>query len=155
MENSTSFLYSPISSLAETWKIFTKHAVSNFFHISWHFRWEKSIFWKASFLKNNNWLCSRLHVQDFVTGENFSFNQFHNKDFCVFFFSGKLIYKSKRKPFSCICIAWYKHSRGGRILDSFATLDFVLGLHNWLESSNPSCFYITLCKHGKGFLLLK
>ena len=32
------------------------------------------------------------------------------KEFCVFF-SGKLLYKSNRKPFSCVCIAWYKHSR--------------------------------------------
>ena len=30
--------------------------------------------------------------------------------FC-FFFSGKLFYKSNRKLFSCVCIAWYKHSR--------------------------------------------
>ena len=28
------------------------------------------------------------------------------------FFSGKLFYKSNRKLFSCVCIAWYKHSRG-------------------------------------------
>ena len=28
------------------------------------------------------------------------------------FFSGKLFYKSNRKFFSCVCIAWYKHSRG-------------------------------------------
>ena len=28
------------------------------------------------------------------------------------FFSGKLFYKSNRKLFSCVCIPWYKHSRG-------------------------------------------
>ena len=27
---------------------------------------------------------TRLRVQDFATGENFSFNQCHNKEFCVF-----------------------------------------------------------------------
>ena len=54
-------------------------------------------------MKNNNWLCSRLHVQDFGTGENFSFDQFHN-------------------------IAWCKHSRGERILDSFANPWLRLGL---------------------------
>ena len=123
VENSTSFLYLPIPSSAETWKIL-KHAVPIFFHSSWHFGWEKSIFWKASFLKNNNWSCSRLHVQDFGTGENFSFNQFQLH---LCFFSGKLIYKSKRKRFSCIGIAWCEHSRGGRILDSFANPWLCLG----------------------------
>ena len=29
-----------------------------------------------------------------------------------FFFSVKLFYKSNRKLFSCVCIAWYKHSTG-------------------------------------------
>ena len=32
------------------------------------------------------------------------------KEFYVFF-SGKLFYKSNTKLFSCVCIAWYKHSR--------------------------------------------
>ena len=30
----------------------------------------------------------------------------------LLFFSGKLFYKSNRKLFSCVCISWYKHSRG-------------------------------------------
>ena len=53
------------------------------------------------------------------------------------FFLSKLIYKSNRKLFPCICIAWYKHSR------------------SWENSPNPSRVYIRLCKHGKRFLLLK
>ena len=28
----------------------------NFFLLSWHFKREKSVFWKASFLQNKNWL---------------------------------------------------------------------------------------------------
>ena len=48
---------------------------------------------------------ARLRVHDFTTGENFSFNQRHNKEFCVFV-SRKLIYKTNRKLFSCICTAW-------------------------------------------------
>ena len=30
----------------------------------------------------------------------------------LLFSSGKLFYKSNRKLFSCVCIAWYKHERG-------------------------------------------
>ena len=36
--------------------------------------------------------------------KNFSFNQCHTKTF-AFFSSGKLLYKSNRKLFSCVCIA--------------------------------------------------
>ena len=32
-----------------------KHAVSIFCRLSWHFKWEKSVFWKVSFLQNKNW----------------------------------------------------------------------------------------------------
>ena len=61
-QNSTSSLYLPISSSAETWKIFTNKLCQLFFRLSWHFKREKSVFWKASFCKNKNW----LRVQDFV-----------------------------------------------------------------------------------------
>ena len=50
-------------------------------------------------------------MQDFATGKNFSFNQWLNKR-VLLFFSRKLFYKSNRKLSSCVCIAWYKHSRG-------------------------------------------
>ena len=62
-------------------------------------------------------------------------NQCHNKRVLRFILS-KLIYKSNRKLFPCICIAWYKHSR------------------SWENSPSPSRVYIRLCKHGKRFLLL-
>ena len=48
---------------------------------------------------------ARLRVQEFATRKNFSFNQCHNKEFCVFSlesrsrFWGKLFYKSNRKLF--------------------------------------------------------
>ena len=77
------------------------------------------------------------------------------KEFCVFF-SGKLFYKSNRKLFSCVCIAWYKHSRrweNSRQLCKPSTSSRVcITVSN---SPNPSCVYIRLCKHGKRFLLLK
>ena len=68
------------------------------------------------------------------------------KKFCVFF-PGKLFYKSNRKLFSCVWVAWYKHERhweNSRQLCKPST-----------NSPNPSRVYIRLCKHGKCFLLLK
>ena len=60
------------------------------------------------------------------------------------FLSGKVFFKSNRKLFSCVCIAWYKHSRRSpRVCITVS------------NSPNPSGVYIRLCKHGKRFLLLK
>ena len=56
------FTLLPIPSSVETWKIFPKHALSIFLRLSWHFKREKSVLWKASFLQNKNW----LREQDFV-----------------------------------------------------------------------------------------
>ena len=46
-----SLLYLPIPSSAETWKIFTNKLCQFCFRLSWHFKREKSVFWKASFCK--------------------------------------------------------------------------------------------------------
>ena len=77
------------------------------------------------------------------------------EEFCVFF-SAKLFYKSNRKLFSCVCIAWYKHSRrweNSRRLCKPSTSSWAcIPVSN---SPNPSSVYIRLCKHGKHFLLLK
>ena len=82
-----------------------KPAASTFFRLSWHFKREKSVFWKASFFQNKNW----LHEQDFIYRtlglvRISPLIRAITKSFAVF--SGKLIYKSSRKLFSCICIAW-------------------------------------------------
>ena len=43
------------------------------------------LFWKTSFgKKRTDYVCKTSIVQDFVTGKNFSFNQCHNKEFCIF-----------------------------------------------------------------------
>ena len=96
----------------------------NFFGLKLTLR-QKSVFWKASFAKQELITCARLRVEDFATGKNFSFNQCHNKDF--FFFSQQLC-----KPST---------SSQVRITVS--------------KSPNPSRVYIRLCKHGKRSLLLK
>ena len=92
VQNSTSFLYLPIPLSAESWKIFTNKLCQFCFRLSWHFKREKSVFWKHLFAKQELITRAKLRVQDFATGKNFSFNQCHNKAFCVLrfaFFSGK------------------------------------------------------------------
>ena len=73
----------------------------------------------------------------------------------LLFFSWKLCYKSNRKLFPCVCISWYKHSRGwenSRQLCKPSTSSRVcITVSN---SPNPSRIYIRLWKHGKHFLLL-
>ena len=72
------------------------------------------------------------------------------------FVSGKLFYKSNRKLFPCVCIAWYKHSRrweNSQQLCKRSTSSWVYIIVS--NSPNPSRVYIRLCKRGKRFLLLK
>ena len=71
------------------------------------------------------------------------------------FFSGKLFYKSNTKLFSCVCIAWYEHSRdweNSRQLRKASTSSRVC--MTVLNSANPSRVYIRLCKYVKRFLWL-
>ena len=149
VQNSTSFLYLPIPLSAESWKIFTNKLCQFCFRLSWHFKREKSVF-GSIFLQNKNW----LRVQNFVYKtlrlvRNSLLISAITKRFA--FFSGTLSYESNRKLFSCVCIAWYKHSRGWE--NSNETKSRVcITVSN---SPNPSCVYIRLCKHGKRFLLLK
>ena len=68
----------------------------------------------------------------------------------------EMVYKSNRTLFSCVCIAWYKHSRGWenyRQLCKPSTSSRVC--RTVWNSPNPSRVYIRLCKHRKRFLLLK
>ena len=126
-----------------------------FFRLNWHLKREKSVFWKASFCKTRTDYACKTSCTSFTTGKNFCLNQYHKKEF-LSFFSVKLFYKSKRKLFSCVCIAWYKHSRGwanSRQLCKPETKSRVcITVSN---SPNPSSVYIRLCKRGNRFLLLK
>ena len=86
VQNSRTLLYWPIPLLAETWKIVTKKVCQFFLHLSWHFKSEKNLYFEQHlFAKQELIMRARLCVQDFATGKNFSFNQHHNKQFCVFF----------------------------------------------------------------------
>ena len=61
-----------------------KEGVSIFLRLSWHFKREKSVFCKASFCKTRTDYACKTSWTRFATGNNFSFNQCHNKEFCVF-----------------------------------------------------------------------
>ena len=77
----------------------------NFFLLNWHFNSENSVFWKASFLQNKKWFAYKFRIQHFEAGKNFSFNQCH-KQSVFLFFSAKLFYKTNRKFFCNVYIAW-------------------------------------------------
>ena len=95
-----------------------KHAVPIFFRLSWHFKREKPFYGKHLYCKTRtDYSYSRL-VRISLLISNLS------KEF--FFFLEKVIYKSNRKLFFCVCIAWYKHS----ILTVMQNRENVEGLHN-------------------------
>ena len=157
VQNSTSLLYLPIPSSAESWKMVTKKVCHFFFffRLSWHFikarkaRILESIFWQ-----NKNW----LRVQDFVDKTlrlvriSLLFSAIQR---VLRFSSGNLFYKSNRKHFSCVSITWYKHSRrweNSRQLCKLSTSSRLCIIVS--NSPNPSRVYIRQCKLGKRFLLL-
>ena len=112
-------------------------------------------FGKHLFGKTKTDYAYKLRVQDFATGKNFSFNQCFKQESFAFFW-GKLFYKSNRKLFSCVCISWYKHSRGWE--NSRQLCKPSISSRVCITVSNspyPSRVYIRLCKHRTRFLLLK
>ena len=127
-----------ISSSVETWKIF-RNMLGKFI-----FSWadilsEKNpyfgkhlFFAKHGLITRTSFVCktSRLvRISLLNNGLN---------ERVLLFVSGKFFYKSNRKLFSCVCLAWYKHSRGwenSRQLRKTETKSRVL--HNCLEFSHP------------------
>ena len=110
---------------------------------------------QSIFLQNKNW----LRVQDFVD----KILRLVRISLLIIaiqrvlrFFSGKLFYKSNRKLFSCVCIAWYKHLRrweNSRQLSKPSTWSRIcITVSNF---PNPSRVYVRAYKHGTRFLLLK
>ena len=107
---------------------------------------------KHLFCKTRTDYAHKLRLQDFATGKNLSFNH-RSKQESFAFFLGKLFYKSNRKLFSCVCISWYKHSRGWENSRQL----FKPSSRVCITVSNcPNRYrvYIRLCKNGKRFLLL-
>ena len=51
--------------------------VNFFFFRHLHFKRQKSVFWKATFAKQELIKRARLHAKNSATGKNFSFNQCH------------------------------------------------------------------------------
>ena len=110
----------------------------NFSCLSWHFKWEKSVFWTLTLqLVRSSLLISAIQR-------------------VLHLCSGKLFYKSNRKLFPCVCIAWYKHERGWensrQLCKPLISSRVCITVSN---SPNASRAYVRQCKHGKCFLLLK
>ena len=82
----------------ETWETFRNMLCQFFFCLSWDLKREKPVLWKAFFLQNKADYAYKLRVQDFVTGKNFSFNQYFKQESFAFFWE-KLFYKSNRELF--------------------------------------------------------
>ena len=131
-----------------------KNAVSIFFRLSWLFKREKPVFRKAFFCKTKTDYAFKLRVQDFATGQNFSFNQYpKQKSFA--FFLGKVILKPTENFFPVVCISLCKHWRGWENAPQLCKPS--TSSRVWVtvsNSPNPSRVYIRLCKHRKRFLLL-
>ena len=132
VQNSTSLLYLPIPSLAETWKIFTNKLYQFFFLLSWHFKWEKSVFWKASFCNTRTDL---ILMQDFVY-----------KTFTLQLVRISLLISAITKSFVCFLgkVILFLHSRGGKNSRQLCKPEtfFVSGLYNCIKfSHHPSCLY--------------
>ena len=111
VENSTNLLNLPIPSSDETWKNLYKHAVPICFRLSWHFKREKP-FWVSIFIAKQELITRTLNFVDKTSRLKRIALLISNLNKEFFFFLGTVFYKSNRKLFSCVCIAWYKHSRG-------------------------------------------
>ena len=75
LKNSSSLLYLPISSSAETWKLFRNMQCQFFFAWADILSEKNPYFGKHLFCKTRTDYAYKLRVQDFATGMNFSFNQ--------------------------------------------------------------------------------
>ena len=160
--SSSSLLYRPISSSAETWKIFRKMLCYFFF-----FAWADILSAKKThilesifFLETEQGLITHtsfVHKSSRLVRISLLISAINKRVFP--FFSGKLFHKSNGKLFFSVYAYPNIITPGaGRFLDRYANLtpDFISGLHNCVSNSpNPWLVYIRLCKRGKRFLLLK
>ena len=118
-----------------------------FFRLSWHFRREKHLLAKQELITRHFFdkTLRLVRISLLISAIQRVLR----------FFSGNLFYKSNRKLFFCVCIAWYKHSRRW---ENFRQLCKPLTSSRvWIivsNSPNPSRVYIRLCEHGKRLPLL-
>ena len=128
-----------------------KEGVSIFLRLSWHFKWEKSVVWKASFCTTRTDYAWKTSWTRLVLKISLLIRAIQR---VLRFSSGKLFYKSNRKRFSWVWIPWYKHSRrwenSQQLCKPLTSSRVCITVSN---SPNPSRVYIRLCKHGKRFLL--
>ena len=126
------------------------------FELSWHFKRGKTRILESIFFAKQGLITRTSFVYKTSRLVRISLLISALNKRVLLFFSGKLFYKSNRKLFSCVCISWYKHSRGwenSRQLCEPLTSSLVC--LTFSNSPNPSRDYITLCKHVKRFQLLE
>ena len=126
-----------------------KPAVPIFFRLSWHSLSEKNPFMESIFTAKQELITRSLsfvYKTSRLARISLLISNL-NKEF--FFFLGN-INKNNWKLLSCVCIAWYKHSRGWKnswkLCKPETTSRVCMTVSN---SSNPSSVYIRLCKHRK------
>ena len=108
VENLTNLLNYPFLCRLKLGKLLQRRCV-HFFSLKLTFQASRKVrILESIFLQNKNW----LRVQDFVdkTLQLVRISLLISAIQRVLsFFSRKVFYKSNRKLFSCVCIAWYKH----------------------------------------------
>ena len=92
----------------------------NFFRLSWHFKQEKPIFWKASFLAKQRLTMrtSSVYKTAWLVRICLLINALNKR--VLLFFWGKLFYKSNRKLFPVFAYPDINTRGVGRILGSYA-----------------------------------
>ena len=80
-----------------------KEGVSIFFRLSWHFKREKSVFWKASFCKTRTDYACKTSWTRLCDWYEFLFYSVPYKEFCVFSRESYFI-KTIENFFSCVCL---------------------------------------------------
>ena len=121
------FIYPfPRSSSVETWKIFRNMLCQFFFAWADILSEKNPYFGKHFFCKTKTDYAFKLRVQDFATGQNFSFNQYpKQKSFA--FFLGKVILKPTENFFPVFAYPYVNTGGVGRMLHSYANPRLRLG----------------------------
>ena len=138
LKTSTSLLYLPISSSAETWIIFRNMLCQFCFARAYVLREKNPYFESISFCKTRTDDTSKLRVQDFATGKNLSFNYCSKQESFSFFSRESYFIKAIENVFPVFAYPDINTRGVGRIHESYANPR----LHNYLEFSQPlSCLY--------------
>ena len=140
LKNSSSLLYLPISSSAETWKIFRNRLCQFVFAWADILSEKNPYFGKHLFCKTRTERTSFEYKISRLVRVSLLISTLNKR--LLLFSSWKLFYKSNKKLFSCVCISWYKHSRGWETSQQLYKLSTSSRVCITVSNSpNPSCLY--------------